>query len=272
MKARWTSAAALAGLLLAAAGCSEFNPSGVRAKMTSLVNQNKFQEAREVKVKGYPPGVPKKSSEELTKEQLEASLVNPKEAEFTADRIRTLERRVQTALEQHDDEGARDAIYDYGITDQRAVNAVTFLAKCAYLNSRVNPATLRKWELFAKRYVDGSIAAGDYAKAAAAKYGHLDMVKYLVGQGCDVNSDAVHSVMPSLASAEHRRIADYLYSQGYRRKTQEGGRDAARGMSQTGGDGETGAMEPTEEAAGMSGLGAAKRAIADRFHLPGLGK
>lgn len=168
MKARWTSAAALAGLLLAAAGCSEFNPSGVRARMTSLVNQNKFQEAREVKVKGYPPGVPKKSTEELMKEQLVASLVNTAEAAFTADRIRTLEQRVQSALDRHDDDGARDAIYDYGITDQRAVNAVTFLAKCAYLNSRVNPATLRKWELFAKRYVDGSIAEGDYAKAAAA--------------------------------------------------------------------------------------------------------
>lgn len=170
MKARWMGAATAAGLALALSGCTNFNPAGVRARMTALVNQNKFQEARDLNVKGYAPpqNLVKKSSGELMKERLIESLVNPAEAKFTAARIRTLESQVEGALQRHDDEGARAAIYEYGVTDQHAVNMVTYLAKCAYLNSRVNPATLAKWERFAKRYVDGCIQSKDFAKATAA--------------------------------------------------------------------------------------------------------
>lgn len=167
-KARWVFEAVLAGLMLALGGCSQFNPAGVRAKMTSQVKQNKFQEARDLEVKGYPPGVLKKSSEETMKESLIRSLVEPAEAAFTAARIRALESQVPSALKQGDDEAAREAICGYGVTDQPAVNMVTYLAKCAYLNSRVNPATLSKWERFAKKYVDGCIQSGDFDKATAA--------------------------------------------------------------------------------------------------------
>lgn len=58
--------------------------------------------------------------------------------------------------------------------------------------------------------------------AAAAKCDHLDMVKYLVGQGCDVNSSDVHAVYKEIRDKANqpgtsfREIADYLFSQGYR--------------------------------------------------------
>lgn len=167
MKARWMAAALVAGLWLAA-GCTQFDPAGVKARMQALVEQNKFQEARNLKVKGYPPGSPKKSPEEIMKDELIVSLVNPEEAKFTAARIRTLEAQVMRALGKGDDDEARMAIYDCGITEQRAVDMVTYLAKCAYLNSRVNPATLAKWKRVREETVDGWIQAGDFAKAAEA--------------------------------------------------------------------------------------------------------
>ncbi len=108
----------------------------------------------------------------MTKAQLMldwvAKIVIPAEAKYAAERIRALEAQVQAALDNHDDQAAREVIYQYGTTGLKAVDAVTFLAKCAYLNSRVNPATLEKWERFAKKYVEGAIKAGETAKAAAA--------------------------------------------------------------------------------------------------------
>ena len=167
MKARWMSTALVAGLWLAA-GCTQFDPAGVKARMQALVEQNKFQEARDLRVKGYPPGTPKKSPEEIVKEELVASLVNPAEAKFTAARIRAMETQVMQALGRGEDEAARQAIYECGITDQRAVDMVTYLAKCAYLNSRVNPATLAKWERVADEEVPEYIRSGDFDKATAA--------------------------------------------------------------------------------------------------------
>jgi hypothetical protein len=161
------SAALVAGLWLVA-GCTQFDPAGVRARMESLVAQNKFQEARALPVKGYPPGTPKKSPEEVVKEELIESLVNPAEAKFTAARIRSMETQVTQALGRGEDEAARQAVYECGITEQRAVDKVTFLAKCAYLNSRVNPATLAKWKRVATEEVPGYIQSGDFAKATAA--------------------------------------------------------------------------------------------------------
>ena len=167
MKARWLSAALVAGLWLAA-GCTQFDPAGVKVRMRTLVEQNKFQEARDLKVKGYPPGTPKKSPEEIVKEELIVSLVNPAEAKFTAARIRAMETQVMQALGRGEDEAARQAIYECGITEQRAVDMVTYLAKCAYLNSRVNPATLAKWERVANEDVAEYIESGDFEKATAA--------------------------------------------------------------------------------------------------------
>lgn len=167
--------AVLAALALLLAGCSttKFHPGAVRTRMTELCQQHKYQEARDLEVKAYPAGDPnagRPSPEETVKEELIGSLVNPSETAWTAARIRALESQVDDALSRHDDEAARQAIYGYGITPtrQRAVDAVVYLAKNAYLNSRVNPATLSRWERFAAKYVDGSIQSGDYAKATAA--------------------------------------------------------------------------------------------------------
>jgi hypothetical protein len=163
--------------LLFAAGCTEFqpqhpfsrfDPEGVRRRMTDLVNRNQFQEARDITVKSNGPDNPQKSPEESMKERLIETLVNPAEAKFTAARILALKAQVTESLERNDDESARQAIYNSGITDQKAVNTVVFISKCHYLNTLVNPATLAKWEQFAKHYVDGAIKAGDYRKAAAA--------------------------------------------------------------------------------------------------------
>ncbi len=164
-------------LLVFTAGCAEFqpiqqfsrfNPEGVRRRMTELVNQNKFQEARELEVKGNPPDVPRKSPEELMKEQLIETLVNPAEAKYTVARIRGMQAQISDSLEKGDVDAARLAVYDLGITDQRAVNTVVYIAKIHELNTRVNPATLEKWQRFAAQYVDGSIKAGDFKKAAGA--------------------------------------------------------------------------------------------------------
>ena len=181
MKMTETRIAAMAVLALAAlalAGCSTgnyFQPSAVRSRMSALCEQHKYQEARDLEVKPYPTGHPKavagqRSPEEIVKAELVESLVNPSEAAWTAARIRTLEAQVQEALDRHDDEAARQAIYGYGITptSQRTVDAVVYLAKNAYLNSRVNPATLARWERFTARFVDASLKSGEYAKALAA--------------------------------------------------------------------------------------------------------
>lgn len=174
---RIAAQAALAFAALALAGCSttKFQPSAVRARMQTLCEQHKYEEARQLEVKTYPAGHPKavagqRSPEEIAKADLIDSLVNPAEAAYTAARIRALEAQVDEALSRHDDKAARQAIYDYGITptSQRTVDAVVYLAKNAFLNSRVNPATLARWEKFVAVNVDGSIRAGDYRKALAA--------------------------------------------------------------------------------------------------------
>lgn len=84
--------AALAALALAwtlaLAGCRttptvHFHPEEVRARITDLCEQHKYQEAREVKVKAYPSDHPQSgnpSPEELVKQELVATLVNPSEA------------------------------------------------------------------------------------------------------------------------------------------------------------------------------------------------
>ena len=114
--------------LLFAVGCASpknpfnpFDPEGVRRRMTDLVNRNKFQEAREIKVKGYADAVGRKSPEELMKERLIETLVNPAEARFTVLRIQSMKAQVIEALERNDDEAAREIVYKLGITDQRVV-------------------------------------------------------------------------------------------------------------------------------------------------------
>ena len=56
MKTTGIRTAALAALALALAGCSTttFHPEAVRARMTTLCQQHKFREAREVEAKAYP--------------------------------------------------------------------------------------------------------------------------------------------------------------------------------------------------------------------------
>jgi hypothetical protein len=137
-------------VLLFAAGCTSpqfnpfgsFNPDGVQRRMTDLVNQNKFQEAREVSVKAYPLGTMKKSPEELMKERLIETLVNPAEAKFTVARIQGMKAKVADHLAKGDDEAARRAVHEMGVTDQKAVNTVVYIAKCNCLNTSVNP---RRW-------------------------------------------------------------------------------------------------------------------------------
>lgn len=73
---------------LALAGCRttptvHFHPEEVRARITELCAQHKYQEAREVKVQAYPSEHPQSgnpSPEELVKQDLVATLVNPSEA------------------------------------------------------------------------------------------------------------------------------------------------------------------------------------------------
>jgi ankyrin repeat protein len=175
MKTIQIRVALLAALATTLAGCStaRFQPGAVRAQMTALCQQHKYQEAREVHARPYPSGDPmtgRPSPEEQVKSELIDTLVNPSEAAYAASRIRDLEAQVAAALSQGKDEDARQAIHAFGITPtrQRAVDAAVYLAKCAYLNSRVNPATLARWERFAAKYVDGSLQSGDYPKAIAA--------------------------------------------------------------------------------------------------------
>ncbi len=83
-------AAAMAAIVLALAlaGCKttptvHFHPEDVRARMTELCAQHRYQEARDVKVKEYPPDHPQAgtpSPEELVKKELVATLVDPAEA------------------------------------------------------------------------------------------------------------------------------------------------------------------------------------------------
>lgn len=114
------------------------------------------------------PGMQQMVSKALQLLDLIEEIVIPAETAFAAERIRILEAQVQAALDKHDDDAARQAIYNYGTTGLMAVDSVTYLAKCAFLNSRVNPATLEKWERFAQKYVEGTVKAGEGAKALAA--------------------------------------------------------------------------------------------------------
>jgi ankyrin repeat protein len=175
MKTTGIRTAALAALALALAGCTttKFHPEAVRARMTTLCQQHKFREAREVEAKPYPKGDMnhgKRSPEEAVKEELLETLVNPSEAQYTANRIRTLESQVDAALASGNDKAARAAIYDCGTTptQQHQVDAIVYLAKCGFLNSRVNPTTLARWERFTAKYVDGAIKAGDFDTAVKA--------------------------------------------------------------------------------------------------------
>lgn len=198
-------AAAVAMLAALATGCATtFTRVHERTQIVALVQQNQFQEARELVVKACPEEtqgqiaplvmnnryrearellqkssssdatsistkvsplvagqmVEKMMSKALQLLDLAEKLIISAEAKYTAERIRALEAQVQTALDDSDDDAARQVIYNFGITRQRTVDSVTFLAKCAYLNSRVNPATTRQVEAFREEKRGGGHQGG----------------------------------------------------------------------------------------------------------------
>ena len=278
MKTTGIRMALLAALALTLAGCSttkpkpkpvsEFQPELVRSRIAALVEQHKFQEARDLPVKplsqnasqpstrsqigGFlskhksklstlsdfipggsgsalkatgaligndqtqepesPPPPPPLSPEEIAKAEMIEKVVLPAEAAWTAERIRNLEAQVADALSRGKDEEARQIIYGYGITRQRTVDAVVYLAKCAYLNSRVNPATFARWKQFSAKYVDASIQAGDYPKAIAAAQRIGRAAAYPVGiDGLLDDSAAALGPRPD-AQALADSVKDILYS------------------------------------------------------------
>ena len=156
--------AALAATLLAA-GCVS-DVARVRAQMSSLIDQNKFDEARDLKVKHNPGGIPQTDEEKAKDEML--PLVDRAEAKYIAARIKQLRELVMADLKKGDDAAARKRIYTFGITGQSRVDAAVFLIKTGMLNSRVNPAAYARIGSAAEKEARAALAKGDFQNAIEA--------------------------------------------------------------------------------------------------------
>lgn len=153
---------AMAGLLVCA-GCIS-DKEMVRRKVTTLVNENKYDDARNLKVKQNPGGIPK-TDEEKVKDELILTLVNPSEAKFIASRAKKLHDEVAALLAKGDDAAARKYIYEFGVIGQPTVDGAIFLVKTGILNSHINPKTYNRLSEAATKTVPQLIAAGDFQKA-----------------------------------------------------------------------------------------------------------
>ncbi len=138
----------------------------VRREMNILIAQNKFDEARDFKVKRNPGGIPQTDEEKAKNEML--PLVDRAEAKYIAARIKQLRELVMADLKKGDDAAARKHIYTFGITGQSRVDAAVFLIKTGMLNSRVNPAAYARIGSATEKEAREALANGDFQKAIEA--------------------------------------------------------------------------------------------------------
>ncbi len=132
----------------------------VKMKMEQLVNESKFEEARNISVKHNPGGVPK-TDEEIMRDKVIVDLVEPKEKDFTEKRIKKIRTDVMDALGKGKDEAARQYIYKFGVTGQPNVDRAVYPVKVGLLNSHVNPATQKRLEALLAKEGAERIAAAD---------------------------------------------------------------------------------------------------------------
>ncbi len=138
----------------------------VRRDMKVLIAKNKFDEARDFKVKRNPGGIPQTDEEKAKNEML--ILVDQAEAEYIAARIKQLRELIMADLKKGDDAAARKQIYTFGITGQSRVDAAVFLIKTGMLNSRVNPAAYARIGAATEKECRDALAKGDFLKAVEA--------------------------------------------------------------------------------------------------------
>ena len=163
MNAKSAALFALGTLVLC--GCIS-DSEKVRRDMNALITQNKFDEARDFKVKRNPGGIPQTDEEKVKNEML--TLVDRAEAKYIAARIKQLRELVLADLKKGDDAAARKHIYTFGIVGQSRVDAAVFLIKTGMLNSRVNPAAYARIGAAPEKECREAIAKGDFPKAIEA--------------------------------------------------------------------------------------------------------
>lgn len=151
--------------MLVLCGCIS-DSEKVRRDMNVLITQNKFDEARDFKVKRNPGGIPQTDEEKAKNEML--TLVDRAEAKYIAARIKQLRELILADLKKGDDAAARKRIYTFGITGQSRVDAAVFLIKTGMLNSRVNPAAYARIGLAAEKEAREALAKEEFQKAIEA--------------------------------------------------------------------------------------------------------
>ena len=152
----------------------------VRMGMEQLVNENKFEEARNYPVKRNPAGIPK-TDEELMREKVVRETVDPKEKRFIAERIKQLRKGVMDALAKGNDEAARQYVYNFGVTGQPRVDKAVYPVKVGLLNSRVNPATQKRLEALLAKECAERVAAADKSQDLKAAKLTLDKAAAFLG-------------------------------------------------------------------------------------------
>ena len=151
--------------MLVLCGCIS-DSEKVRRDMNVLITQNKFDEARDFKVKRNPGGIPQTDEEKAKNEML--TLVDRAEAKYIAARIKQLRELILADLKKGDDAAARKRIYTFGITGQSRVDAAVFLIKTGMLNSRVNPAAYARIGSAAEKEAREALAKEEFQKAIEA--------------------------------------------------------------------------------------------------------
>lgn len=200
----------------------------VRRGITNLVDRNEFQAARDFNVKHNIGGIPQ-TEEERVKDELVENLVKPREAQFIAERIKSLRKGVLSDLENGDDVAARNRIYAFGVTGQPLVDGPVFAMKTALLNSRVNPAAQRRIFSEAEKSIDPLIDAGNFDAAIKAIGGlrpvpaYVDVINKGLGSA-GAAAIAQHSeergVKMLVAKAIGELYTDFAYREGIERRAQ----------------------------------------------------
>ncbi len=151
-------------------GCTSTKVDVVTPKIQELVKNNRFDDARNLKVETSLLG---KTEEEKTKETLLSSVVAQAEKDYIAKKTEEIQRTVENLLKQGKDEQAREYIYKFGVSGQPTVDNALYLVKAAVLNSLVNPASYNRIVVKTSDEVKSLIEKKEFPKAKAK----IDLIK-----------------------------------------------------------------------------------------------
>lgn len=154
---------ATALLALFAAGCAS-EPDRIRREMQMLTNQRRFDDARAVKVKHNPGGIPK-TEEETVKEEMIRDVVNPKQIEFLEGQLKG---SVEKFVQNREFDNARDAVWKPIPNLVPEVEKPVSELRDKLLRERINRTQFIQLTNNMAKAVAGAVARKDFAAARKA--------------------------------------------------------------------------------------------------------